>query len=54
MIPETRKIIPQMAVEILKEHNTIVIEEDAELMLEIQYKFGHLVLQQIFDEKGET
>ena len=42
MITEQRKITPQKAVEILKQHGTIVIIEEAKLILDFMYKIGYI------------
>jgi len=44
--PERRRITPQQAVKILKEHGTIVTIEEAKLILDFLYDFGKLAIDQ--------
>jgi hypothetical protein len=44
--PEKRRVTPQQAVKILKQHGTIVTLEEAKLILDFLYKFGKLAIDQ--------
>jgi hypothetical protein len=46
IFPEKRRVTPQQAVKILKEHGTIVTLEEAKLILDFLYKFGKLAIDQ--------
>lgn len=47
MLNEKRSITPQKAVDILREHGTIVTIEEAKLILDFMYKFAILSVNQI-------
>lgn len=47
MLGEKRSITPEKAVEILREHGTIVTIEQAKLILDFMYKFAILAVNQI-------
>lgn len=46
MINEKRTVTPEKAMEILKNHGTIVTLKDAEYILSIMYKFAKLAVNQ--------
>lgn len=48
---EKRSITPQKAIEILREHGTIVTIEEAKLILDFMYKFAILSVNQIVKNK---
>jgi hypothetical protein len=44
--PERRRVTPQQAVKILKQHGTMVSVEEAKLILDFMYAFGKLAIDQ--------
>ena len=51
MLGEKRSITPEKAIEILREHGTIVTIEEAKLILYFMYKFAILAVDQIVKNK---
>lgn len=47
MLGEKSSLTPEKAVEILREHGTIVTIEEAKLILDFMYKFATLAVNQI-------
>lgn len=47
MLNEKRSITPKKAVDILREHGTIVTIEEAKLILDFMYKFAILSVDQV-------
>lgn len=47
MVTEKRKVTPEKAIEILKKHGTIVTLEEAQIMLDLMYKFAKLAVNQV-------
>lgn len=43
---EKRKVTPEIAVKLLREHGTIVTVEEAKLILDFMYKFAKLAVNQ--------
>ncbi len=47
MIVVKRSVTPEKAVEILREHGTIVTIEEAKIILDFMYNFSKLAINQI-------
>ena len=45
-LEEKRRVTPEKAVEILKQHATIISLEEAEVILDFMYKLSYLSLEQ--------
>jgi hypothetical protein len=46
MLQNKRSVTAEKAVKLLKEHGTIVSLEEAQLILDLMYKFGKLAIDQ--------
>jgi hypothetical protein len=44
--PKIRRVTPEMAVQILKEHGTKITIEEAKVILDFMYKIGKLSVDQ--------
>lgn len=52
MLAKTTKLTPYDTVQIFKEYGTIITLEEVELLLDFLYKFGRLMLHNIFNDKA--
>lgn len=51
---QKKKVTPKQAVAILKEHGTIITEEEAVLVIDFLYFLGELTVKQYIKENSEA